>query len=307
MRYFQALALALLLYAPVSAEPVALRDGSVSFLCADPGLPLKYAKGKDGSYTAIPYDFDECPPPFVYVKRGGTYSPCPFNSSGLSASHRLPRAASAHSNYYVKDTGAGGTFELFGDGRAQSGGDAHSKKPAEAKKSAETKDAEWRQIAEAPPADGHDYLLCLFQPKPLTKWYPPAVARIDISPSAFPKGRCLFVNCSPLRVFVQVGAASQPIALAPSGGSFIANGAADSNGNLLVKVAAGNAEGMSVAFNREMEIPAGSRTVFAITLKRVPQGAPPRATVKYYFLNDNPPALMSEPDKKSSVGAKSST
>lgn len=302
MRHFQALLLALILHASVSAEPTATREGSVRFLCADPDLPPKYAKRKDGFYSVIPYDFDECPPPAIYKKHAGDYSSCPFNSGGVSLPHRIPRSTAAHEDYYVKDTGSGGTFETPAPNpkSRHPGGDSGPKQETEPKVK-----QPWRLIAEAPPADGRDYLLCLFQPKSLAKWYPPAVARIDISPATFPAGRCLFVNCSPFQVFVQVGATSKPIAIAPTGGFAVSGENAGAKGSLPVKIAVGNTEVMSVAFNRDMEIPSDRRAVFVITVKRAPEGSPPRANVKYYFLNENPPAPILESDKKSSAVPKS--
>lgn len=274
------------------AEPAPARAGSVRFLCVAPDLPAKYKRLPNGAYSAIPYDFDECAPPMIYMKRGAEYTPCPFNARGLSRPHAPSgasssgRAAPKPGGYYAKDTGAGGEFEAPADPAA---GNAPAAKPEARKPEAERKDV-WRLMAEAPPADGRDYLLCLFQPKGLSQWHPHRSVRVDISPEVFPADRCLFLNCTELPVFAQFGVGTRPLSPAPAGGFALSSVGPDAGGKLLVRIAAGGSEHMTVAFNREVDLPPGGRVVFVAYPALVPRGEPPRVRVKYYPLEQAPSA-----------------
>lgn len=296
----------LLAVAPLSAvaatsQPMkkGAESGSLRFLCVSPDLPPKYKRAPNGAYSAIPYDFDECPPTSLYQKRGSEYVTCAFSSNGLSpaiplgstsspASVSTSGAASSHSSdtskspegFYVKDTGVAKIEKLDAQGQGVI-------EPKSSKRGGDAEKAAWQLLMKSPPDDGRHYLACLFQPKVTGKWFPPEIRLIDISPEALPADRCLVINCMLVPAVVQVGEGTRPLPVPPSGGFLVAGGGGAPHGKVSIKAATAGQSGMTVALNREMDLPAGRRAILVFYPALPTPSAPVKAKVKYYLMDDS--------------------
>ena len=161
------------------AKEPTLKPTTVRFLCVAPDLQSKFIRLPQGFYVPIPFGFDECPPMAVSIKQhGDTYTPIAFNRNGISPSMVLTGDK--------KGPPAGFYFEAFEMPDAatishEKMADSHETTPKSTSSKNNPKGPVWHLLAESPKQDGKDHLICLFNPNPKAKWYPPKSLDLDIS------------------------------------------------------------------------------------------------------------------------------
>lgn len=250
----------LVLSVAYGAPDTKVKRGSVRLLCVSDDLPIKYVKGADGAESPVFAGADEEPPSTVFVKQGDAYSPLalPRNNVGRPTSTKVAQGMKEPQGYFLKFSASESMTESWL--RNMGNPDKAGKKPA----SGRVPEPKYLPLAKSVPADGKDYLLCLFQPSCKEKWYPPKNLVVDISPDVFPAGAVLLLNFSDRPAFIRPGLDSSPMKL-EAGRIHQITSLKDSR-NIAMVVGAGNRAGtaIEVVFNRPKSLPEGGRGLVVV-------------------------------------------
>ncbi len=181
------------------------RPSEIRLLCVADDAPLRRVVDSRGVETPLFAGFDEEPPAIVHIRRAGTLTPSPMPRNAVSK---------AHSDGATKTGKIDGYFiPVF---QAESGASAWAKANAAEKSAtvAKPETPQWAKLSGPAPDDGKDYLLCFFQPSTKSKWFPPKVMHVDISPRAIPAGTLIVINLSDRPAMLRIGT-GKPTVIAP--------------------------------------------------------------------------------------------
>lgn len=281
--------------APSADAPDRRREGLVRILSVFDTQPVHYKRTSNGESIPVFAAFDEEPPPSIYLKVGDAYNAKPLLRNAVSP---------PHTNFRGKTEGIQGYFvKIFGqaDGLDDFARSMGAKPPPNQRKPKE-RSPKFAPMCKPAPADGKDYLLCVYQPDPSAKWFAPKSLLVDISHEKLPLGACLVINLGNRPVLAQVGAGTRATQLAPGAYSCVIPTAGNTGDNLSFKMAVIGKKGPEIIFDRISGISAESRTVFvAYTAFDQNEGKPVLA--KLCPIKEPPKELVSLP--KEPAGAHS--
>lgn len=236
-------------------SPDRRREGLVRILSVFDAQPVRYKQTSNGKFVPAFAAFDEEPPPVMYLKIGDTYDPKPLIRNAVSHPHLNPRGKTEGiQGYFIRVFGQSDGLEEFSISMGA--------KPAQTRRKTKEVAPKFALMSKPAPADGKDYLLCVYQPDPSAKWFVPKSLFIDISHDKFPLGSCLVINLGNLPVLAKIGASTTAIRLEPGASSYVPPPSGNTGAGMSFKMAAPGKQGPEIIFDRIRDIPSDARALF---------------------------------------------